>query len=541
MPVPPFPDTPRDQAPQLIYTKNFKGVNLNVPRAAIPDNQFAWMENLMPVDHGNLRAMYREGPNVYTAPGGKTIVNVVFFNIGTAPQAIVFLNDGTAQQFNTSSGFVVNVSTVVGTFFAGGFLPAAAQWNASGIVIATEATNPNGYYAWDGTTLFGPGSASPAWLNNGAPTTMPSGVHGNAIEVYQNRAWVAKPPTSTVPATLTVTAPANGADFLTADGSNSTPQQDSSLRYQFNVLRQSNGFLYLFGDSNTSAVSNVQTGGTPPVTTYANQNVDPQVGCAFGNTAQLFGQAVIFANPHGVWVLSGGVVQKASHELDRLFSNANFSIVPTAGVASIFGTKCYVILLNAPDQNNTSRNLLLLWDTRQWWVASTINTGTLAVYGQEFNSILTAWGTDGTNLFKLFQAPSTALQKVLKSKLHATGDDDNGFITYKKLYRFYFESEDYSGDGVTLTGTMDTDMTGVALTVSNLGAALIFLNNSAQTLIFVNSLSQTLIFTSATAGIVGSDVAAYGRLLGITETVVGGDFALVAYLMVYSYDATYLG
>jgi len=542
MPVPRAPDTPVGQRPLKFYIRDYGGINRNVPRHSLRDDQQFWMENLMPVSPANLRGMYSEGAAIFNA-GSKTIVNVYFYNLSSNPFAIMFFSDGTATQVNTSTGVTVTVSNVANTFFTGGTLPVAAQWNATGIVITSEAS-ANAFWAWDGTTLTTQPSNGPTWLTNGATTAMPAGLHGSAIEVYQNRVWITTPPSvalTTPSAVLHNSAPSNGADFLTADGAGATPQQDSSLRFVFNALRQSNGFLYLLGDSNISAVSNVQTGGSPVVTTYSNQNLDPQTGCTWQNTAQLYGQALIFANQQGVYLLNGGIVQKISFELDRMFAQANFSVVPSAAVAMIFGVKCYLLLMQVPDQNNSPRNVILLWNTQKWWVGSQINQNISQIYTQEFNGVMTAWGCDGKNLIPLFQVPSINLQKIIQSKFWHGGQDDDSFIIFKKAYRFYYEVQDYSGLGFTLNGTIDAEAGATTLSLAAQPGLIIFVNSTNGVITFTNGAGGAINWQVGGNSTNASDVAAYGLHLGYTFTAVGSDFALGAMALLYSEDVMMLG
>jgi hypothetical protein len=520
MPQVPFPDT-ADQPPIKFRVRQFGGFNNNVPRSAIADSQFFWIENLMPLAAGDLRSTYAEGAAVYTTTS--TFKNVYFFNVAEGPHVIMFFQDGSAVDIDTIVFAPATIATA-GTFSSSANVttnqnPVATQWNANGIVIISQVT-ANAFWTWDGITLTSNGSNAPTWLTDGLLTPMPSGVRGNALEVYQNRLWVSTPfarfpPTSPV-STLSVSAPANGADFASADGGNVTPAQDATLRLEYNALKQSNGFLYAFGDSNVSQIYNVQTAGSPPLTTYFNQNVDPQVGCTWQNTVQQIGQAIIFANQQGVYAMNGGVPQKISYELDKLFAGANFAIAPTAAVGFVFGIKCYMIAINARDQTNTLRTFICAWDTKEWFILSTINAGLTAIYTQLFNGMLTVWGTDATHLFKLFQVPSASLQKILISKLWAGGESDGGYAVYKKAYRFYAQAIDYSGAGVTITGTVDNDST---------------------TTVALPSLSVAATGTTVTGG----DVSAYGRLLGVTQNFSGSDFSLIDFALEYSEDAPFLG
>jgi hypothetical protein len=541
---PRFPDTSPGKPPLRFWVQRHRGIYRHAPRASIADEQYFWLENLMPIAPGNARALWAEGASIFTASGILTIVNAFFYNLGTAPFAIVFLSDGSAIQVPAQGGAGVSVGPA-NTFYAGGYIPVAAQWNASGIVIVTEATDPNGYWAWDGSTLYGSLQAAPNWLTNNTPTLMPAGVHGNWIEVYQQRAWTVAPPTgsgpTSVPATITNSAPSNGADFTIPDGAGTTPQQDSSLRYQFTVMKQSNGFLYLIGDSNIAVISNVQTGGAPTITTFSNINLDPMTGCTFPLSAQLFGQAVIYANRIGVFVLNGGVVQKISDDVDDLFTVADFSVQPSAAVAMIFGRRCYILLLRTTDQNNTLRNVLLVWNGTDWFVASQINT-LVQIFSQESNSILTAFGTDGKNLWPLFQTPNASLQKIWKSKLWAGGQNDDGWINFKKTYRFYWQIFDYSGAGLTLTGTIDTEGTNSAsLSLSSVVSVFNFVNGSGQIFQFTPSGGGVIQWGVQGVSLSGNDVATYGLLLGSTMTLTGSDFSLISHGLEYAEDAPFLG
>src|SRR5215467_11469002 len=138
MPIPPLPDTAKGSPPQVWHVQQFAGINTNASRPAIADNEFSWLQNYMPIGDGNMRTMWSNGSVIFTAPVGKTIIYYYFFNIATVQQCAVFLSDGTAIQVNPVTQATVTISAIAGDFYAGGYLPAAAQWNASGIIIVTE-------------------------------------------------------------------------------------------------------------------------------------------------------------------------------------------------------------------------------------------------------------------------------------------------------------------------------------------------------------------------------------------------------------------
>ena len=551
MPNPSFPDA-ADAAPLVWHIQQFAGINTQASRPAINDQEFSWLQNYMPVGAGNMRTLWSNGGVIYTAPGGKTIVYYYFFNIATVQQCAVFLSDGTAVQVNPVTLAQVTISSNAGDFYAGGYPPAATQWTAAGIIIVTEATNPNGYFAWDGSQLYRPGQNAPNWLTNITPTVMPSGIHGNAVETYQNRAWVTTPnETPSIPSIISQSVGGNGANFNTGDGGGSTPQQDSSLRATFTALRQTNGFLYYFGDSAIGVISNPQTTGGN--TTYSNQNVDPQRGTSWPGTVAQFttslGPGIMFANPQGVFVVVGGTAQKVSGDLDGLFANGDFgTVTPTAGVAIVFGITVYAILIKTVDFNGNPVTIMCLTDGKgnarqdgfRWWLA-TQDRALTQIRPSEINSNLQTWGCDGTRLFQCFAAPSLTLPKLFQTKFFP-GQSPAEYIIYKKFYRLYFLAKDNSGSGVSFTGTIDGANSSTAITPSatSLGQ-LIFVNNSNRVIQFVNVSAVIIIFSLAAIPIYGSNGVAYDLLLGLTLSSLNSDFSLVCITMLYANDSPYVG
>src|SRR5262249_32932488 len=151
------------------------------------------------------------------------------------------------------------------------------------------------------------------------------------------------------------------------------------------VSKQSNGFLYSFGDSSINVISNVQTGGSPVTTTLNNQNVDPQVGTIWPGTVHAFGRGIMFANPSGVYALYGGAAEKVSDKLDGLFADANFTTtIPSAGVATIFGVRTFIYNMFTTDYLGVNRNIMCLWDGKKWFLASQA-LNTVYIDTQEIN------------------------------------------------------------------------------------------------------------------------------------------------------------
>src|SRR5262249_53834866 len=143
---------------------------------------------------------------------------------------------------------------------------------------------------------------------------MPYGVQGNAVETYQGRVWVAKD------ATIFFTAPGSFSDFSTSNGGGNFTSSDSFLQIGFVQLISANGFLYLVADSSINYISGVQTTGSPPTTTFTNQNADPEVGSPYPASVETFGREIMFANAFGIHVCNGAQVQKVSEPLDGVYN-----------------------------------------------------------------------------------------------------------------------------------------------------------------------------------------------------------------------------
>ena len=514
----------------FFHLRQYQGLNTRTVRTDIKDEQFSWLENLIPIDEGNMRALYSNGATLYTAPGGKSIIYFKMFNIGAVQYAAVFLSDGTADQVDMN-GTVVHISTVANTFYQGGALPNVAQWGSSGLIIVGDVTD--GYWAWDeaaGGTLYAAGAASPTWLNNGVATTMPSGIKGTYVETFQSRAWVADGSVEHF------SAPGNGASFSGATGGGSFTAVDSFLRVHYVANKQSNGFLYIFGDSSINVIDNVQTSGTPLATTFTNRNVDPQIGSPWPATVQVFvGGRIVFANPTGVFVLYGGSAEKISDELDGLFLHLTATPTPSAAVHIIFEVRCYCLTLNVVDIFGIQRVVMACWDGRKWFLASQISS--LAYLDtQEINTVITAWGSDGAHLFQLFQTPSTLLNKILQTREW----QGSSYLIIKQALRIYSLGTDFSGHGYSFNGTLDllTEQ-GAETTAVVLNAAaqpIIWINNSAGVVTWLNNSAGVVTFVAEAQNLFGQDVHGSAPLLGLTLQSMSADFQLSAISLLYRHQ-----
>lgn len=292
---------------------------------------------------------------------------------------------------------------------------------SGGVVTDIAVTNPGQGYTDALMKIIGGNDAANADI-----TLMPFGISGTTLEVYQSRVWLANggavasfPPKNRV----LFTAAQSPVDF--GNGGGAFLATDSFVRVGYHWLKQTNGFLFLGGDSSINYISGVQTGPVStsvpvPTTTFGNQNVDPQLGSPWASSVQVFSRNINFANTIGIFVSYGGAVSKVSAPLDGFYNTGNIGGVSadfSSAVANIFGVPVYMLLLPVVDKfTGLSVNKLLMWDGRRFFTSQQDKLlGYIA--SQEFNSALTAWGTDGLTIFQLFARPSIGFRKVAQSKL----------------------------------------------------------------------------------------------------------------------------
>jgi hypothetical protein len=480
--------------PELHTLENFKGLNQQGRRASIGDDEEWWNENMFAIGPGNLRSCWGHGAAIWTAP--TTIRRMFFGFIGdVTPQfgapppgryGWMFCDDEHVYQIDLDTHGVTDLGAC--------WEPVAPQYWASAKVwrpkffgsVAGQGGgvligSPLGLFAWDGSTLTHPGDPAPDWLTDiqetdpsGPIPPMPQGLPGiYSMEVYSSRLWVAGKDV------VSFSAPSNGADFSTTSGGGSFGYFGDSLTYSYMDLCQSAGYLYLFGDSSTDMVSNVQlTGsGTPedPYTTNFNyQNIDPQVGHRFPRPVGRIGRYLTLYNGAGIYLMQGGDAENIGEKTTNTYVTLDTSLyLPTMAPATIFGFKVMLCNGRFTDPFGVTRNLLLMWHPVQgqpFWSVASQNLELTSIGAYEQDSIITPYGTDGTNLYQLFAQPDNALIKRFSSKFIAGGG--NAKLSVKNYKRVYAELHDNSGQGVDITGTLTARGGGVPGGVEDIGFSL---------------------------------------------------------------------
>jgi hypothetical protein len=150
-----------EQQKSYHVVKQFKGVNTKADRTAIDPEEFAWLENLMPIGYGNLRSVpkwYVTGVNF--AP--LTVVGLFSASINNKAYLINFLSDGSAVAIDPTT-YVGTTIASAGTFSLNADFQ-ICQWKSERILILDQA---KGYFTWDGTYLVKIGSVAQIGITNG--------------------------------------------------------------------------------------------------------------------------------------------------------------------------------------------------------------------------------------------------------------------------------------------------------------------------------------------------------------------------------------
>jgi hypothetical protein len=523
--------------PDPLIFEAFEGINTATLRPGVDDKEAAWLDCFMPLGPGrNLRTMYDVGPALFTPSDGDTIVFFDFFNISTTPYMLAITTGGEIYAVNTNTGVSSSIAppgTITNPVRTGVGL---SQYGSQYVQIVAQQTN--GYWIWDGTTFYVPGGPlPPGTAGSSGLTTMPLAISGSTIENYLGRTWIGNN------ATITFSAPGSLIDFSSAHGGGNFTSTDSFLRVQFVGLKQTNGFLYLIADSSVNYISGVQTSGSPPVTTFTNQNADPEVGSPWPATIDVFNRNILFANAFGAQVSYGGAVTKISEKLDGVYNTVpNFgNITPSAGKAIIFGKKCWILLLPIIDPISGQQvNKMFLWNGKIWWAAMQ-SVPLIYIQHQEINSVLTTYGTNGLSVYPLFAQPSTALTKIAQTKLW---DKPGGYQFTKFVTRFWGIVKYYSGLSPTLNVAIDNETSSNtnAVTAAPSPAVWTMPSGAISTWTTVGgSISTWLAGGAGSYSVLAPEaVAGAGVLTGFTVTTNTADMAIVT-MMIHDEVAGYRG
>jgi hypothetical protein len=153
-----------EQKKSYAVIKNFAGLNTKANRTAIKEEEFAWIENAMPIGFGNIKvvpaqsAVKNSGNTAVVF--ANTVTSLVSANIGLNDYILAFEDNGRAEYFRIDTATKANVA-VTGTFSNTGVT--TAQFKNERIIIG----DPNkGLSSWDGNNVVSIGSVGVIGITN---------------------------------------------------------------------------------------------------------------------------------------------------------------------------------------------------------------------------------------------------------------------------------------------------------------------------------------------------------------------------------------
>jgi len=156
-----------EQKKSYAVVKNFTSLNTKANRTAIKEEEFAWIENAMPIGHANIKIVPAQSSIKDMSGNAIAFANTVSYltsaNIDVNDYILGFEANGAAQYVKLDSSGTANIGnvTTAGTFSASGV--SAAQYKNQRVIIGDPS---NGLFTWDGANLSSIGSVGFIGLRN---------------------------------------------------------------------------------------------------------------------------------------------------------------------------------------------------------------------------------------------------------------------------------------------------------------------------------------------------------------------------------------
>jgi hypothetical protein len=156
-----------EQKKSYAVVKNFTSLNTKANRTAIKEDEFAWIENAMPIGHGNIKITPVQFSVKDVSNNAIAFANNVSYltsaNININDYILAFQTNGGAQYVKLDSSGTGNIGNVAtaGTFSASAI--SSAQYKNRRVIIGDT---DNGLFTWDGANLSSIGSVGVIGIRN---------------------------------------------------------------------------------------------------------------------------------------------------------------------------------------------------------------------------------------------------------------------------------------------------------------------------------------------------------------------------------------
>jgi hypothetical protein len=476
--------SPSRENPQKNHSfREFGGVNTQAARQVINDGEFYWLENVMPIGNGNLRAVPAPSSALVNLPG-ETCYYMASGSISNVSYMYMFCASGAAYQVNLATNAVTTVAAA-GTFSASG--ARIAQWKNERILIIDPA---KGYKDWNGTTL-----------------TALSATNGTCIATYSGRVWIANA------RSVVFSAPGSYTDFTTPSYGGSFILTDETMHSNIVQIFPANNYLYIFGIDAINVLSDVRVNTTLAATVFSNANISAGTGTDLPDAISTYYRTPIFASDYGIFALSGVTPQKISSNLDGVYPNVDLTQAISCGTAVIYNILCLCFLLKYNDPTTgTARQILAVLFGEKWFFSSQVS-GMKFIASSLSADVPSLYATDGANLYKLFSSASINISQTTKTKLWDMGDP----LMVKRVMKLGMELS-ISNTGSVSTSIDTENPSSSVVTPINLSNTILWVNNSGVQISWANNLGNPIVWSAGGYFFFRSDAIAYGNYLGLTIT-----------------------
>jgi hypothetical protein len=456
--------------------RQFGGINTRDARTAIKDNEFSFLENVMPIGDGNLKVVPGVGATEASIPGAATtIIYARYFTINGGDFSFIATADGRLFQLAHASNTLTLISGA--TVFT---TPTIDQWKSERIVIIDPT---RGYYDWNGTTL----------------TLISAGVTGTTIAVYAGRVFIANGRTVQFTDANSYNSFAGaGGSFILTEG---------VLRQSVSALEPSNNFLYIIGDSAVYALGDLQVSGG--VTFFSLVNLATDTGTSFRTCAATLDKALTLVDTHGVAALLGAQPKRLSAALDGIYPSIDFTAAPCSAVTQLFNIHGLFILFPAFNDSGTIRSIIATFFDGKWFFISH-SVDLKFIWSATRSKTDVLYGTDGTNIFRLLNDATNPVAIKIKTKLF---DWQNPYVT-KQMVRVGVEAEASVVNSISVS--VDTLNTSAVLTTFVFANSIQWRNNAGNIVGWQNNSTQPITWFSGGSFIAQGNAEGGGKYVGFT-------------------------
>ena len=437
----------QEQKKDYKVIKDFAGVNTKANRTSIKEEEFAWLENAMPIGHGNMKIT----PTTSTVGGvtfSQTVVYAAYGNVGTTNFYLAFFGNGGAEVVNLTSNAKTTLA-VAGTFSGSGIQ--ASQWNNTLVLIIDPV---KGYFQWNGTNLVSVGAIGGYTIASG----------GTGYITGASITFSAPNQTGGVQATGTIIASAGVVTGITVTQAGSgytaapTISAVSNLGTLANVLITGTAGQFSCNNqvltNGASVVISGTLGGTGSITGYANPTTYYIIATNGSTTFQLSatynGPAIVTTagTPTGLtYTLGTGSGLSATM---TLLSQPGTSIASFSGRVWIANgrTVYYTAAGSSTDFISVSAGSIILND------ATLIGNVTQLISA---NNFLYVFGIDSINVFSDVRVNSSGVTLFTNTNISASVGSDipNGLMPYFRSIMFINRYGVYALVGSTTTKLSD--------------------------------------------------------------------------------------